>query len=100
MLTKAEGGKQTWQSHRMFGTPLPFQNSAPSWYFLAFKQVIGEFFSERKSWRRFLHLRYKVTYTKIPFQTTHQRAISSAKADVIKPKVREREVHKNTAVCQ
>lgn len=32
--------------------PIPFQNSAPSWYLLAFKPVIGDFFfffSEKKA---------------------------------------------------
>lgn len=28
--------------------PIPFQNSAPSWYLLAFKPVIGELFPEKK----------------------------------------------------
>lgn len=41
-----------------------------------------------------------MAFTKIPFQITHQRTVSSAKADVIKPKVRDREVHGSIAVCQ
>lgn len=42
--------------------------------------VIWEISSERKSWR-FLHQRQRMAYTEIPFQLTHQGAISSAEAD-------------------
>lgn len=92
---KAKGRKWTWQSHRMFGTPFPFQNSAPSWYLLAFKSVIGNFFFQKKKpWRRIPPSKAENgTHKEIPFQITQQKAISSAKQMSSNQKS-EREVHK------